>query len=95
MELRSVLSQMARLPEGGEIKVLPFGLQAEWTCDSYVTARQLIAKLCEFYSHSGSLQLGRSGGLVAWESPSYRVVINLARGVGRDYRVTLTRLDRH
>jgi hypothetical protein len=94
MEVRNTLNTIKRLPHGGEVVVIPFGLQVEWMTENHREVVLLIKAICGFYSHAVPLVPRKGGALISWESPSYRVLINVKQQGGK-YSVLLSRVDRH
>lgn len=94
MDVRNSLNTIKRLPPGGAIVVIPFGLQAEWEAETHREMVVLIKAICEFYSHAVPLVPRKGGALISWESPSYRVLINVKQQGGK-YTILLSRIDRH
>lgn len=95
MEVRNTLNTIKRLPHGGEVVVIPFGLQVEWVADTHREMVHLVKEICGFYSHSVPLVPRKNGALISWESPSYRILINVKQQQHGKYAVLLSRVDRH
>ena len=93
MDVRSQLHQRQTLPEGGKIRVIPFGIMAEYIGMSKFQALKRARELAQFYG--GEVKLSAGPLLVSWQKPSFTCILQVVPTGHNTFRVQITRVDRH
>ena len=93
MDVRSQLHQRQTLPEGGKIKVIPFGIMAEYAGLDKFNALKRARELVQFYG--GDVKLSAGPLLVSWQKPAYTCILQVVPTGHNTFRVQIARVDRH